>query len=293
VARYREIADELLARIAAGEVAPGAAVPSVRRAAAEHETTPATVARAYAELARLGVLDAAPRRTARVVADGPLVARRALGGNRRLRLAGSDDPLLDQIAADVDRAGAAGSFGGLTALWQQRADAATLHLQHRDGAYNAPFAARILAGQDPLLIHLWRREQGILIPRDNPLGITNVADLAGSLVALRASGTGTRVLLDRLLRQAGQDPASLRGPVVGTHLEAAMAIATGIADATVALRAVADTFDLDFIHLAWEPYELALPEGALHLANDLLNAAATAHGMDGYDLSGAGTIRTL
>ena len=293
MARYREIAEDLLARVAAGELAPGAALPSVRRAAAERGTTPATVARAYAELDRLGVLDAGPRRAARVVADGPLLARRALGGSRRLRLAGSDDPLLDQITGDVDRVGAAGSFGGVTALWQQRADAATLHLRHRDGAYNVPFAGRILAGQDPLLVHLWRREQGIVVPRGNAQGITSVADLAGSPVALRAAGTGTRVLLDRLLREVGRDPGSLQGPIVGTHLEAAMAVATGIADATIAIRAVADRFDLDFMHLAWEPYELALPEVALHLATDLIHAAVSAQGLDGYDMSGAGAVTRL
>ena len=158
------------------------------------------------------MIELAPRRAARVARDGAILARRALHGGRALRLAGSDDPLLDLIATGADRVGAPGSFGGLTALWQQRADAATLHLRHRDGGYNAPFAARILDGRRPILVHLWRREQGIILPRGNPDGIATVADLLGRTVALRASGTGTRVLLERLLRDAGADPAALRGP---------------------------------------------------------------------------------
>jgi hypothetical protein len=41
------------------------------------------------------------------------------------------------------------------------------------------------------------------------------------------------------------------------------------------------------------PNELALPEGALPLASDLLNAAATPNGLGGYDLSGAGAVTKL
>ncbi len=184
-------------RIASGELAAGSALPSVRASARERGTTAATVGRAYAELARAGVIELAPRRAARVTRDGAMLARRALHGGRALRLAGSDDPLLDRIAGGADRVGAPGSFGGLTALWQQRADAATLHLRHRDGGYNDRFAAHILAGRRPVLVHLWRREQGIILPRGNPDAVETVGDLLRRPIALRASGTGTRVLLER------------------------------------------------------------------------------------------------
>ena len=228
VAAYRDIAEQLLQRIAAGELAAGSTLPSVRAGARERGTTPATVGRAYAELARAGRDRSWRRDEPRASpATAPSLARRALHGGRALRLAGSDDPLLDRIATGADRVGAPGSFGGLTALWQQRADAATLHLRHRDGGYNDPFAAHILDGRRPVLVHLWRREQGIILPRGNPDGIETVDDLLGRPVALRASGTGTRVLLERLLRDAGADPAALRGPDARTHLEAAVAVAVG------------------------------------------------------------------
>ena len=168
VAAYRDIAEGLLSRIAGGELAAGSTLPSVRAGAGEHGTTPATVSRAYAQLAHAGVIELAPRRAARVTHDAATLARRALYGGRALRLAGSDDPLLDRIAAQCDRVGAPGSFGGLSALWQQRADAATLHLRHRNGDYNDPFAARILDGRRPVLVHLWRREQGIILPPATP-----------------------------------------------------------------------------------------------------------------------------
>jgi putative molybdopterin biosynthesis protein len=293
VSRYRDIAEQLMHRVASGELTPGEALPSVRAAAGRLGTTPATVGRAYAELARLGVVTLAPRRQGHVAADGALLARRALEGGRRLRLAGSDDPLLDRIAGDTDRVGARGSFGGLTALWQHRADAATLHLRHRDGGYNTPFAAGVLAGRDPVLVHLWRREQGIMVPAGNPGAVEGIADLAGCTVALRGSGTGTRVLLERLLREAGAAPDALHGPEVATHLEAALAVAAGIADAAVGLRATAETVGLDFLALTWEPYELALPEDALGVAADLLSTLASAPAMPGFDLADAGRVRRV
>ena len=291
MATYRAIAERLLERIAAGEIAAGSTLPSLRAAAREHGTTPATIGRAYAELARAGVAEGAPRRAARVLRDGAVLARRALHGDRALRLAGSDDPLLDLIATGADRIGAPGSFGGLSALWQRRADAATLHLRHRDGGYNAPFAARVLDGRRPVLVHLWRREQGIVVPRGNPEGIETARDLLGRTVALRAAGTGTRVLLERLLRAAAADPAALRGPEVRTHLEAALAVATGLADAAVGLCAAAATLQLDFVPLAWEPFELALSEAALGAAGDLLSALGSAPAMAGFDLADSGTTR--
>jgi putative molybdopterin biosynthesis protein len=291
VAAYRDIAEDLLQRIASGEFAAGSALPSVRATARVRGTTAATVGRAYAELGRTGAVELAPRRTARVTRDGAMLARRALEGGRALRLAGSDDPLLDRIARSADRVGAPGSFGGLTALWQQRADAATLHLRHRDGGYNDRFAAHILAGRAPVLVHLWRREQGIILPRGNPDHYRSVGDLLKRPVALRAPGTGTRVLLERLLRDAGADPAALHGPLVGTHLEAAVAVASGLADAAVGLRAAADTLELDFVPLAWEPFELALPEAALGAAAELLSALDSAPPAPGFDFADSGATR--
>ena len=293
MAAYRHLAEQLLERIAAGELPDGATLPSIRTAARVHGTTPATIGRAYAELGRGGVVELSPRRAARVARDGAVLARRALHGGKALRLAGSDDPLLDRVAGATDRIGAPGSFGGLSALWQGRADAATIHLRHRDGDYNSPFAAHVLEGRRPVLIHLWRREQGIIVPRENPHGIERVNDLPGRTIALRAPGTGTHALLHRLLREAGADPATLHGPVVATHLEAALAIGAGLADAAIGLRAAAAMLELEFVPLIWEPFELALPEAALGPAGDLLAAISSAPAMSGFDLADTGTTRRL
>ena len=297
MSRYLDIAEGLLQAIADGMLEPGAALPSVRALARREGTTPATAGRAYAELARAGAIVSAPRRVARVAPDGAIRARALLTGERALRLAGSDDPLLDvlvsAVGGHVERAGPSGSFGGLTALWRGRADAATLHLWHARG-YNAPYAARILAGREPVLVHLWRREQGIVVPPGNPRGIGTIEDLGRVTTAHRAPGTGTRALVDRLLRERSRAPDPVRGPELGGHLDVALAVAAGLADAGVAVRSAATTLGLDFVPLAWEPFALALPADELGRATALLSELASdrisssAAVMGGYDLAGAG-----
>ena len=73
-----------------------------------------------------------------------------------------------------------------------------------------------------------------------------MADLVARRVAVRAPGTGTRVLTDRLLRAAGADPDAVRGPQFGTHLEVALAVATGAVDVGVGVRSAATDLDLEF-----------------------------------------------
>jgi len=302
LSRYLDIAESLLRAIADGGLAPGAALPSVRALARREGTTPATVGRAYAELARAGAIATAPRRAARVAPDGAARARARLHGDRALRLAGSDDPLLDVLLAaagsHVERRAPGGSFSGLTALWRGDAHAATLHLWHARG-HNAPFAARILSGREPVLVHLWRREQGIVVPAGNPRGIGRIEDLARVTTASRAPGTGTRALVDRLLREHGVAPEAMRGPELGSHLDVALAVAAGQADAGVAVRGAATTLGLDFVPLAWEPFDLALPAAELGRAAAVVAALGgagvgrAAAAMGGYDLAGAGRIQPV
>ena len=80
---------------------------------------------------------------------------------------------------------------------------------------------------------------------------------------------------------------------VATHLEAAISVAAGLADAAVGLRAAAETIDLDFVPLAWEPFDLAVPEEALGAADELLSALGSAPAMPGFDLADAGAVTRL
>jgi molybdate-binding protein len=300
---YLELSAKLAARIADGDLPAGSPVPSVRELAASEGTTPGTVVRAYRELADAGIIVTEPRRTGRVAPHGALAARTLLRGGEAFRLAGSDDPALSILIAGAEGAitpvGAPGSYRGLTAIWSGRADGAALHLRHRNGDYNAPFARGVLAGRDPVLVHLWRREQGLIVPAGNPRGVERLADLAALRVVRRPIGTGTRTLLDRLLLDAGIDPDTVAGPTVDLHLDVALGVATGEADAGLGLRSAARPFELDFVPLAWEPFQVATTRDDAagmqplldKLADDEVVARIAALG--GYDLDGAGEVLEL
>jgi molybdate-binding protein len=300
MARYHDLTATLAARIAEGDLAPGVALPSVRELAATEKTTASTVARAYRELAEGGAIVVEPRRAARVSPGGVLAARAILRHGALFRLAGSDDPALSLLIADVPEAiapvGASGSYRGLAALWSGRADGASLHLRHRSGEYNTPFARGILAGRDPVLVHLWRREQGLLVPPGNPRGVEGIRDLADLRVVRRPAGTGTRTLLDRMLLDAGLEPEAISGPTVELHLDVALAVATGEADAGLGLRSAASPLELDFVPLSWEPFQVATTRaqsGGLAPLLDALAAPETAErivALGGYDIAGAGEV---
>ena len=303
MSRYLDLAAALAQQIASGELPSGAALPSVRELARREGTTPATALRAYGELARAGAIISEPRRTAHVAYQGALAARALLRGGSPFRLAGSDDPALDVLLAGAREAispvGARGSYRGLSALWSGAADGAALHLRHPSGEYNAPFARGLLAGRGPVLIHLWRREQGLILPPGNPRQVDGVAALGGLRVARRPVGSGTRTLLDRLLIDAGISPESVVGPDVELHLDVALAVATGEAEAGLGLRSAAAPLGLDFVPVAAEPFEVATTESEAGgvaplltlLADPLVRARIERLG--GHDLSGAGELVEL
>ncbi|MGH3909275.1 MAG: substrate-binding domain-containing protein [Pseudonocardiaceae bacterium] len=207
--------------------------------------------------------------------------------------------MLDHVGPAVVPVGTRGSFQGLRALARDAADGAAFHLRHRDGSYNAPFARALLRHRRPHLLHLWKREQGLLVPPGNPQGTTRPADLATLRVAKREIGAGTRVLLDQLLIAAGIVPEDVAGPELHSHPEIAVAVAAGIADAGLGLRAEANDLDLDFIPLTWESYDIALSLDALGAARPLITAlhdpkvTTAITQLGGYKLEHAGTIEPI
>jgi molybdate-binding protein len=303
MASYVRVSNEIATAVEAGRLGPGDELPSIRDAATQYQTTSSTVGRAYRHLADAGVIDVADRRRARVAVGGDVAARRLLGGPAALRLAGSDDPGLDIVlrhaGASVTTVGTRGSFHGLTRIWRGTADAAAIHLRHRSGDHNGPFARALLRGRNPAIIHLWRREQGLLTPEGNPGHITSPADLRALRIARRPYGAGTRVLLDQLLADAGIAPAAVTGPEAATHLEVAMSVASGQADAGLGVRAAATALDLEFVPVVWEDFDIVLGGDALPAAEPLICALrdpavqTTIHALGGYDTTRAGAVEYL
>lgn len=303
MARYLQVSSEIAGDIESGVLAAGDELPSIRDAADRYQTTGSTIGRAYRHLADAGVIEVADRRRARVADGGEAAARRLLGGQPVLRLAGSDDPGLDIVlrhtGACVTTVGARGSFHGLTRIWRGTADAAAIHLRHRSGSHNSPFARALLRGRHPAIIHLWRREQGLLTPEGNPDRINGPDDLRALRIARRQFGAGTRVLLDRLLTEAGIAPASVTGPEATSHLEVAMSVASGQADTGLGVRAAAVALDLGFVPVVWEDFDIVLGGDDLPAAEPLISVLrdpgvqSAIHALGGYDVAHAGSVEML
>lgn len=110
------------------------------------------------------------------------------------------------------------------------------------------------------LIGFARRSQGLIVAPGNPLGLRTLGDLArcGARFANRSLGSGTRVLLDELLDEAGIAPDAIRGYTDSepSHAAVASAVASGQADAGLGTAAAAHAFGLGFVPLAEERYHL-------------------------------------
>jgi putative molybdopterin biosynthesis protein len=110
------------------------------------------------------------------------------------------------------------------------------------------------------LIHLVTRTQGLFVARGNPKQIRTFADLGrpGMVFINRQSGSGTRLLIDQLLEEAGVDMQRLEGYQTEEYTHAAVAayVASGMADAGFGVEPPARQFNLDFIPIAKERYLL-------------------------------------
>jgi putative molybdopterin biosynthesis protein len=154
-----------------------------------------------------------------------------------------------------------GSLGGLLALRRGETHIAGTHLLDPEtGVYNIPDIKKTIAGVPAVLVHLARREQGILVAPGNPKSINGLKDLAGGTVRFinRQAGSGTRVLLDYELRRLGIRATSISGygREEFTHMAVGVAVASGLADAGLGVRAAAQALGLEFISVASEQYDL-------------------------------------
>ncbi len=163
-----------------------------------------------------------------------------------------------------------GSTGGLIALRDGLCHFAGSHLLDPDtGEYTLPYVDQLMADREVAVVRLVHRDQGLLVAPGNPLSIGGVEDLArpGLRYVNRQRGAGTRVLLDYELAREGIDPTKIIGyeREEPTHLAVAAAVAAGRANCGMGVRAAARAFDLDFVPVTREPYDLVLNPESLQL----------------------------
>jgi putative molybdopterin biosynthesis protein len=156
------------------------------------------------------------------------------------------------------------SMAALRLLASGEAHAAGTHLWDPDtGEYNVPYVQRELSGRRLVIVTLSEWQQGLIIARGNPKGVSGPVDLARSDITMvnREVGAGSRTLLDRWLQDAGLATAHVSGygSEVPSHLDVAAAVARGQADAGPGIMAVARALGLDFLPLQEERYDLVIP----------------------------------
>ena len=157
-----------------------------------------------------------------------------------------------------------GSLAGLIALQNGGCHIAATHLLDQEtGEYNSSFIKKHFPEMKITLLNVAHREQGLIVRKGNPLGLKTIKSLATKKANIinRQEGSGTRVLLDYRLKENSIDPETIQGynRIAYTHMEVALDVFSGSADAGIGIMAAARMLGLDFIPMAKERFDLALP----------------------------------
>ena len=210
---------------------------------------------------------------------GETVQVRLLSNDRKLRntlvVIGSHDPLLDELAnmmhsdnREVYMSSAhVGSMGGIMAIRRGESHGAGCHLlDTATGVYNLSFMRKYFPKHDARLIRCVGRQQGLMLQSGNPLDIESFTDIthAGLRFVNRQKGSGTRILTDYLCAQNGIEPSSIYGYEREelTHTSVAAQIASGSADVGMGIYSAAKLYELDFLPICTEEYDLIIPDYA-------------------------------
>jgi molybdate-binding protein/DNA-binding XRE family transcriptional regulator len=166
---------------------------------------------------------------------------------------------------------------------------------------NVADARRALARGGGRVVTYASWEQGIVVAPGNPRGIREIADLGRPDVRIvnRDRGSGARRFLDDRLQAAGIDPTIIAGydTVAPTHISVARGVQAGVADAGIALAAVAYALRLDFVPLGEVRFDLVIPAAHMEhpgvcLMLDVLQSRAfraDLAALPGYDVSRTGS----
>jgi len=213
--------------------------------------------------------------------SGDIVKVRLLKNEDELKksivVIGSHDPLLDEINDMLCKQGMylisstnTGSMQGIYAVKKGEAHIAGLHLlDEKTGEYNKSFVKKNFPEGGVKLINLVKRKQGLLVKKGNPKGIKSVSDLTKKEVRFvnRQKGSGTRILFDYLCCKEKVDTSLIYGyeTEVCTHASIAAMVVSGTVDSGLGIYMASNMYDLDFLHICDESYDLLIADHAMEL----------------------------
>ncbi len=110
------------------------------------------------------------------------------------------------------------------------------------------------------------REQGFIVAKNNPKNILSIEDLYKKDIRYvnRQKGSGTRILFEYLNKQKQLSPMDIYGygREEFSHTSVAVQIASGSADVGMGIYSAAKMFDLDFIPICVEQYDLLIAQSS-------------------------------
>ena len=200
-----------------------------------------------------------------------------------------------------------GSVDAVRALNEGRCELAGFHTlsQPKQNSLSAQTYKPLLKPGQHKLIGFAQRTQGLLVKPGNPLNIHSLQDVMTKRLRYvnRGLGTGTRLLLDELLANQGLAADQLMGYEHQelSHSAVANCIASGQADAGLAIESAALSSGLDFVPLASENYWLVCLKSALDsppvraLRKQLASPEwqLTLQEMLGYQVNQSGNVHSL
>lgn len=193
-----------------------------------------------------------------------------------------------------------GSFQGLLSIRKGESHISPIHLFDVESeTYNIPFINKYI-DQNVALIKLVKRTQGLIVKKGNPLNIKSIKDLVNVRYINRQKGSGTRILFDYLIKKDNIKKSDINGyeREEFTHMSLAKAIDNGDADCGLGVYSAAHIFDLDFIPICEEDYDLLLREDMLesqyieHLLSTINKESfrKRVENLGGYNLKNMGEI---
>lgn len=190
-----------------------------------------------------------------------------------LILIGSHCVGLDWLAGELMRQGIrikamnVGSTGGLMAARRGECDVAGIHLMDPDtGVYNLPLltpALELIPGYGRMQGIVYRPSDPRFEGRDAAAAIAAAIAEPGCTMVNRNAGSGTRILIDRMLGRA-KPPGY--GVQTKSHNAVAVAVAQQRADWGLAIDTVARQYGLGFIPVQEERYDFVVPKARLERA---------------------------
>ncbi|MBY0503361.1 MAG: helix-turn-helix domain-containing protein [Bryobacteraceae bacterium] len=224
---------------------------------------------------------------------------------KRLVLAGCD-PAIGLLSRMVERLSgvemvAVGAASQLALRWlvEGKVHIAGTHLEDpTTGEFNLPYLQSQYPNEDFVVVTFSQWEQGWVFAPGRKVSHAN--DLRQLTFINREPGSGSRALLDRLLKTEGVPAVRVHGyqRIADGHLAAAYAVQRGEADVCLATQSAARAFNLEFRPIRAERYDFVMRRDTLawpaaQALLDTLQRASLRRKLEvlaGYDTSRTGRM---